>query len=61
MLATELRPGSGQAVYYPAWPLNSPIPLVGPVPPPETAERIAGSGVFALGLCGELNHILPPT
>ncbi|WP_181799551.1 dienelactone hydrolase family protein [Kitasatospora acidiphila] len=57
--ATELR-FELAAVFYPGWLLNSGMPLVGPVPPLETAERIAGNGVFVLGFCGDLDHILPP-
>ncbi|WP_218199788.1 dienelactone hydrolase family protein [Kitasatospora aureofaciens] len=56
--ATELR-FELAAVFYPGWLLNSGFPLVGPVPPLETAERIAANGVFLLGFCGELDHILP--
>ncbi|MEU6972337.1 dienelactone hydrolase family protein [Kitasatospora aureofaciens] len=56
--ATELR-FELAAVYYPGWLLNSGFPLVGPVPPLETAERIAANGVYLLGFCGELDHILP--
>ncbi|MFE9424854.1 dienelactone hydrolase family protein [Kitasatospora sp. NPDC006697] len=48
------------AVFYPGWLLNSGMPLVGPVPPLESAERIAANGVYLLGFCGELDHILPP-
>ncbi|MGW2253855.1 dienelactone hydrolase family protein [Kitasatospora sp. NPDC001660] len=56
--ATELR-FELAAVFYPGWLLNSSFPLVGPVPPLETAERIAANGVYLLGFCGELDHILP--
>ncbi|MFE2347935.1 dienelactone hydrolase family protein [Kitasatospora cineracea] len=56
--ATELR-FELAAVFYPGWLLNSGFPLVGPVPPLETAERIAANGVHLLGFCGELDHILP--
>lgn len=47
------------AVFYPGWLLNSAFPFVGPVPPLETAERIADNGVYLLGFCGELDHVLP--
>jgi carboxymethylenebutenolidase len=47
------------AVFYPGWMLNSAFPFVGPVPPLETAERIADNGVYLLGFCGELDHVLP--
>jgi carboxymethylenebutenolidase len=47
------------AVFYPGGMLNSGFPRVGPVPPLETAERIAANGVFFLGFNGELDHILP--
>ncbi|WP_183107138.1 dienelactone hydrolase family protein [Streptomyces sp. 1114.5] len=57
--ATELR-FELAAVFYPGWLLTSGFPLVGPVPPLETAERIAANGVYLLGFCGELDHILPP-
>ncbi|MFE0462136.1 dienelactone hydrolase family protein [Kitasatospora sp. NPDC058965] len=57
--ATELR-FELAAVFYPGWLLNSGMPLVGPVPPLEHAERIAENGAFFLGFCGELDHILPP-
>ncbi|MFE2410280.1 dienelactone hydrolase family protein [Kitasatospora sp. NPDC059408] len=57
--ATELRFDLA-AVFYPGWLLNSGFPLVGPVPPLETAGRIAANGVYLLGFCGELDHILPP-
>ncbi|MEU8515411.1 dienelactone hydrolase family protein [Kitasatospora sp. NPDC048722] len=57
--ATELR-FELAAVFYPGWLLNSGFPLVGPVPPLETAERIAANGVYLLGFCGDLDHILPP-
>ncbi|MFI6155493.1 dienelactone hydrolase family protein [Kitasatospora sp. NPDC051170] len=48
------------AVFYPGWLLNSGMPLAGPVPPLENAERIAANGVHLLGFTGELDHILPP-
>ncbi|MFH9347920.1 dienelactone hydrolase family protein [Kitasatospora sp. NPDC017646] len=38
---------------------ESGFPLVGPVPPLETAERIAANGVHRLGFYGGLDHILP--
>jgi carboxymethylenebutenolidase len=57
--ATELR-FELAAVFYPGWLLNSGFPLVGAVPPLETAERIAANGVHLLGFCGGLDHILPP-
>ncbi|MFB7619132.1 dienelactone hydrolase family protein [Kitasatospora sp. NPDC056181] len=56
--ATELR-FELAAVFYPGWLLNSGFPLVGPVPPLETSDRIAANGVFLLGFRGELDHIIP--
>ncbi|MFD8782276.1 dienelactone hydrolase family protein [Kitasatospora sp. NPDC059599] len=56
--ATELR-FELAAVFYPGWMLNSGFPLVGPVPPLETADRIAANGVFLLGFNGDQDHILP--
>jgi carboxymethylenebutenolidase len=46
-------------VFYPGWLLNSGFPLVGPVPPLETSERIAAGGAFVLGFRGDLDHIIP--
>lgn len=48
------------AVFYPGWLLTRGFPLVGPVAPLETAERVAANGAFLLGFCGELDHILRP-
>lgn len=45
--------------FYPGWLLNSGFPLVGPVPPLETSDRIAANGAFLLGFRGELDHIIP--
>ncbi|MEU6235071.1 dienelactone hydrolase family protein [Kitasatospora sp. NPDC047058] len=56
--ATELR-FELAAVFYPGWLLNSGFPLVGPVPPLETSERIAANGAFLLGFRGDLDHIIP--
>ncbi|WP_432026444.1 dienelactone hydrolase family protein [Streptomyces sp. 1222.5] len=47
------------AVFYPGWLLNTGFPLVGPVPPLETSERLAAGGAFVLGFRGELDHIIP--
>ncbi|WP_050790879.1 dienelactone hydrolase family protein [Streptomyces sp. e14] len=46
-------------VFYPGWLLNSGFPLVGPVPPLESGDRIAAGGAFVLGFRGELDHIVP--
>ncbi|GGW13531.1 carboxymethylenebutenolidase [Streptomyces capoamus] len=46
-------------LFYPGWLLNSGFPLVGPVPPLETSERITAGGAFLLGFRGELDHIIP--
>jgi carboxymethylenebutenolidase len=46
------------AVFYPGWLLSTGFPLVGPVPPLESGERIAANGVFVLGFRGELDHII---
>ncbi|MFF0410428.1 dienelactone hydrolase family protein [Kitasatospora sp. NPDC004745] len=56
--ATELR-FELAAVFYPGWMLTAGFPLVGPVPPLETAGRIAANGVFLLGFNGDRDHILP--
>lgn len=57
--ATELR-FELAALFYPGWLLSSGFPLVGPVPPLETAERIADNGAYLLGFCGDLDRILLP-
>lgn len=46
------------AVFYPGWLLNTAFAFAGPVPPLETPERIADNGVYLLGFCGELDHVL---
>ncbi|MEW5354080.1 hypothetical protein E0E62_16745 [Streptomyces sp. 16-176A] len=46
-------------VFYPGWLLNSGFPLVGPVPPLESGDRIAAGGAFVLGFRGGLDHIVP--
>ncbi|MQS17195.1 hypothetical protein F7Q99_34710 [Streptomyces kaniharaensis] len=56
--ATELR-FELAAVFYPGWLLNPGFPFAGPEAPLATAERIAANGVYLLGFCGELDHILP--
>ena len=48
------------ALFYPGWLLSPGFPLVGPVAPLETAERVAANGAFLLGFCGELDHIVQP-
>jgi len=46
------------AVFYPGWMLNPGFPFAGPVPPVQSADRIAANGVFLLGFNGELDRIL---
>lgn len=55
--ATELR-FELAAVFYPGWLLNSGFPLVGPVPPLESSERIAANGAYLLGFRGGEDHII---
>jgi carboxymethylenebutenolidase len=56
--ATELR-FELVAAFYPGWLLNSGFPLVGPVPPLESSEKIAANGAFILAFRGDLDHIIP--
>jgi hypothetical protein len=48
----------GGRPFSPGWLLNSGFPLVGPVPPLETGERMGTGRAVLLGCRGELEHII---